>query len=175
MFDLSLSQCEKRFLTKRMSPLAETVLAQPLIENGHSVLLLLSIWVTSPADNIYGKYIARILQELIILSQQSEIQFNRVLMLWDALYYKLNTLRPRQNCRHFADDIFKCIFLNENVLISLKVQLKFVPNVRINNNPALIQIMDWHRPGDNPLSESMVVSTEVFNHVNRHDSKAGGL
>ena len=27
----------------------------------------------------------------------------------------LNTLRPRQNGRHFPDDVFKCIFLNENV------------------------------------------------------------
>ena len=27
----------------------------------------------------------------------------------------LNTFRPRQNCRDFADDIFKCISLNENV------------------------------------------------------------
>ena len=27
----------------------------------------------------------------------------------------INTLRPRQNGRHFADDIFKCIFVNENV------------------------------------------------------------
>ena len=27
----------------------------------------------------------------------------------------VNTLRPRQNGRHFPDDIFKCIFLNENV------------------------------------------------------------
>ena len=26
-----------------------------------------------------------------------------------------NTLRPSQNGRHFADDIFKCIFLSENV------------------------------------------------------------
>ena len=26
-----------------------------------------------------------------------------------------NTLRPRQDGRHFPDDIFKCIFLNENV------------------------------------------------------------
>ena len=26
-----------------------------------------------------------------------------------------NILRPRENGRHFADDIFKCIFLNENV------------------------------------------------------------
>ena len=27
----------------------------------------------------------------------------------------VNTLRPRQNGRSFADDIFKCIFLNENI------------------------------------------------------------
>ena len=29
----------------------------------------------------------------------------------------LNTLRPRQNGRHFPDNVFKCIFLNENVWI----------------------------------------------------------
>ena len=39
---------------------------------------------------------------------------------------------------NFPDDIFKCIFLNENVLISLKISLKFVPNVQINNIPALV-------------------------------------
>ena len=27
----------------------------------------------------------------------------------------VNSLRPRQNGRHFADDVFKCIFLNENL------------------------------------------------------------
>ena len=27
----------------------------------------------------------------------------------------VNTLRPRQDGRHFPDDIFKCIFLNENI------------------------------------------------------------
>ena len=30
-----------------------------------------------------------------------------------------NTLRPRQSDCDFADDIFKCIFLNENVWISI--------------------------------------------------------
>ena len=30
-----------------------------------------------------------------------------------------NTLRPRQNGRHFAADIFNCIFLNENVWIPI--------------------------------------------------------
>ena len=35
-----------------------------------------------------------------------------------------NTLRPRQNGCHFPDNIFKCIFLNENVwILFLKVQL----------------------------------------------------
>ena len=50
----------------------------------------------------------------------------------------LNTLRPRQTCRHFADDIFKCIFLNENEWILFTISLKFVPKVRINNIPALV-------------------------------------
>ena len=27
----------------------------------------------------------------------------------------VNTMKPRQNGRHFADDIFKCIFLYQNV------------------------------------------------------------
>ena len=60
----------------------------------------------------------------------------------------VNTLRPRQNGRHFADDTFKRIFLNENVRISIKISLKFVPKGPINNIPALVQMMAWRRPGD---------------------------
>ena len=69
----------------------------------------------------------------------------------------VNTLRPRQHGRHFADDTFKRIFVNENVRISIKISLKFVPTVPINNIPALVQIMAWRRPGDKPLSELMMV------------------
>ena len=68
----------------------------------------------------------------------------------------VNTLRPRQNGRRFPDDIFKYILLNESVWISLKISLKFIPKVRINNIPALVQIMAWRRPGDKPLSEPMM-------------------
>ena len=68
-----------------------------------------------------------------------------------------NTLRPRQNGRHFADDIFKCIFLNENVSVSIKNSLKFAPKGPINNISPLVQIMAWRRPGDKPLSEPMMV------------------
>ena len=39
----------------------------------------------------------------------------------------------------------------------LKFSLKFVPQGLINNNWALVQIMAWHRPGDKPLSEPMMV------------------
>ena len=70
----------------------------------------------------------------------------------------INTLRPRQNGRHFPDDIFKCFFLNENVSIAIKISLKFVPKGPINNIPALVQIMAWRRPGDKPLFEPMMVS-----------------
>ena len=70
----------------------------------------------------------------------------------------INTLRPRQNGRHFPDDIFKCIFLNENEWISIKISLKFVPKGQINNIPSLVQIMAWRRLGVKPLSEAMMVS-----------------
>ena len=69
-----------------------------------------------------------------------------------------NTLRPRRDRWHFADLIFKCVFLNENEWISLRISLKFVPKVRINNIPSLVQIMAWRRSGDKPLSEPMMVS-----------------
>ena len=75
----------------------------------------------------------------------------------DELYIVcFNTLRPRQNGRHFADDTFKRIFLKETVEISIKISMKFVPKGPINNIPALVQIMAWRRTGDKPLSEQMM-------------------
>ena len=68
------------------------------------------------------------------------------------------TLRPRQNRRHFTDDIFKCIFLNENVWFPVEISLKFVAKGPINNITALAQIMAWRREGDKPLSEPMMFS-----------------
>ena len=70
----------------------------------------------------------------------------------------LNTFRPKQNGRHFSDDIFSCIFLNENVWILNKISLKFVSRGQMNNIPALVQIMAWRRPGEQPLSEPLKVS-----------------
>ena len=61
----------------------------------------------------------------------------------------------------FVDDIFKFIFFNENIWISLKTSLKFVPKVQNNNIPALVQIMAWCRPGNKPLSEPMMQTMMV--------------
>ena len=52
----------------------------------------------------------------------------------------INSFRPRQNGRHFPDDTFKRIFLNENVRITIKISLKFVPKGPITNIPAMFQM-----------------------------------
>ena len=72
--------------------------------------------------------------------------------------WPINTLRPKQDGRHFADDMFTCSFFNENVWIPIKFSLKFVPKGPINDISALVQIIAWRRAGDMPLSEPMMVS-----------------
>ena len=69
-------------------------------DNYPEVKSLQLIWRSGPVDEIYGGSI-----------------FKLVAVTW------LNTLRPKQNGRHFPDDTFKCIFLNENVRISIKIDV----------------------------------------------------
>ena len=56
---------------------------------------------------------------------------------------------------------------NENVGISLKISLRFVPSVLIDSIPVLVQIMAWRRPGDKPLSEAMMFSLLTHIYVTR--------
>ena len=79
-------------------------------------------------------------------------------VLWSCTHkHTFNTLRPGQNSLHFADDIFKRIFMHENVWTLRKISLNCVPKVPINNILALVQIMAWRRPGNKPLSEPIMV------------------
>ena len=87
----------------------------------------------------------------------------------------INTLRPRQNGRHFPDDILKWIFFNENVWIPTEISLKFAPKGSINDNPALFQIMAWRRPGDKPLSEPMMLNSLTHICVTRPQCWASSL
>ena len=69
----------------------------------------------------------------------------------------INILRLRENGHDFANDIFKCTFVKEIVLIPIEISLKFVPEGHINKIPTLVQIMAWHHPGDKPLSVPTMV------------------
>ena len=51
------------------------------------------------------------------------------------------------------DDNFKCISLNENYRILIRIWLKFVLRSPIDNKPAMVQVMAWRRTGDKPLPE----------------------
>ena len=56
----------------------------------------------------------------------------------------------------FTDDIFKRIFLNENIRIAIQILLKFVPWGSNDNKSALVQVMAWRRTGDKPLPELLL-------------------
>ena len=70
---------------------------------------------------------------------------------------------PGQNGRHFADDTFRCIFVNEKFHILIKISMKFVRKGPNDNNQALVQTIAWRLIGDKPLSEPMRIhSKEMF-------------
>ena len=50
----------------------------------------------------------------------------------------INSSPPgRQNGLHYADDVFKCIFMNEKLRILGRISQKFVPKGPIGNKPTL--------------------------------------
>ena len=67
----------------------------------------------------------------------------------------IDNLRPNQNVSHFAGDIFKLFFINENFCILMQIWL-FVPKGALNNKPSTVQIMTWCWLGDKPLSALMM-------------------
>ena len=58
-------------------------------------------------------------------------------------------------------------FCQWNCCILFQISLKYVRKGPIGNNPAAIQIMAWHRPGDKPLSEQIMVRFPTYICVNR--------
>ena len=45
---------------------------------------------------------------------------------------------PEQNVHHFADNIFRCIFMNEKFWILIEISLTFVPKGPIDSDSALV-------------------------------------
>ena len=78
--------------------------------------------------------------------------------LLDILLDDIDTLRPGQNCRHLAHDMFKCNFVNQKFCIFIPMSLRWDLFLKgsINNISSLVQIMAWRRSGDEPLVETML-------------------
>ena len=103
---------------------------------GHNVQLEFLIW----SDRIF---VLALISDL----ERTKMWCERVQLCWKNMkttvssQNSFNTLRSRHNGRHFADDLYKCIFLNENIWISINISLKFVPRCPINNIPTLVQVI----------------------------------
>ena len=52
-----------------------------------------------------------------------DVKCIKMILNHHRLLYEFNT--QRHSCCHFTEDIFKCIFLNENVRILIKISLYF--------------------------------------------------
>ena len=88
-----------------------------------------------------------------------------LIVAFTVTFWKIDTSFSKQSQHHTCSlEIYKA---GSNSRISLpksiKISMKFVPKGPINNIPALVQIMAWRRPGDEPLSEPMMVS--ILTHI----------
>ena len=53
---------------------------------------------------------------------------------------------------------FSHIFFSKNVWNLIEIALKCVPKNPVDDNPAIVQLMAWHRTDDELLPESLVVT-----------------
>ena len=61
------------------------------------------------------------------------------------------------------DDIVNCIFINKKFCFSIQNSLKFVLRGPIDNRPALVQVMAWHRTLNKSLPEPALTQfTDVY-------------
>ena len=103
---------------------------------------------TPPFNQRISRFKTRVLLSCIILCYPCGFSSFVLLCHHEYHHIEAETKWPLFRRRHFEWKSW----------ISLKISLKIVPMVRISNIPALVRIMAWCRPGDKPLSESMMIS-----------------
>ena len=94
------------------------------------------------------------------VSPQHDIIMNDLHPHW--CFCLINSSPPGQNGHHFADNIFKCIFMDEKFYILTWISLKFVPKGPIDNDAALVQVIAWHQTSDKPLPEPMLTQLTIY-------------
>ena len=87
----------------------------------------------------------------------------------------VNSYPPGPNGCHFANKIFKCIFMNKRLCTLIWISLKFVPKIRSDNKCTLVQVLAWRIIGDKPLSELMLTQfTEAHAALESDEFKQSG-
>ena len=85
--------------------------------------------------NNYG--VDDFMSELVARCECYFIQYEKWLSSFDD-DNRTNSSPLKQNGRHFADDVFKCIFMIEKWCILIQISLNFVPKGLTDNKRALI-------------------------------------
>ena len=67
-----------------------------------------------------------------------------------------HTLGHEHNGWHFADNNFKCIFLNGNHCSLIQIPLRFVPMSPIGIKTTMVQVMAWCQTGKKPSTVPML-------------------
>ena len=88
---------------------------------------------------------------------------------------------PAQNYWHQADDIFKCILLNENYYILIQFLLKFISQGPIDKKSSLAEVTAWRLISAKPLPKPMMTQptdapdSSELNFGNAIDEAAGHI
>ena len=72
--------------------------------------------------NVFGSYPISKVSRYSGIKMLHFLKVFLLLMVRNIELIALNTLRPKQNVRHFADNILKCIFLNESVIHAFRLR-----------------------------------------------------
>ena len=142
-----------------VSLLSKSILRAWIFNSSDTIILLLIFIIQlhlttihSPISHFCCRWIVfKVLSKSIWWSQKAWDQNDSI-----DCNLGVHTLRPRKKDRHFSNDIFKCIFLNENIWIFTDISLKLISKGQINNKASLVQIMVWCLFGAKPLSEPMI-------------------
>ena len=71
----------------------------------------------------------------------------------------------------YADDIFKCTFVSENLHILIKISLKFVLKGPIDDKSSLVKVMAWCWISTKPLPGTMM--SQLTDQYTRHQASMG--
>ena len=113
--------------------------------------------------DIWGVFVSSTWSLLFVLSVL--LCFMQYHVIWGHVIMVLHCIKLISPwTKHFTDNIFKCIFINEKC-ISIRISLKYIPKGSINNKWSLVQVMAWHRTGDKPLPEPVLTHfTDAYMH-----------